>query len=157
MKEFAQWMEMHVWNVFSGLICGMFVYFMPIRNILILMFAFIIFDMITGLAAARKRGEAIQSCKLWNTIYKTLISTTLVLLLYSVDREFSLTGIISVHKIMGLFVCGFELWSILENAIQITNNSIFKALKKFMRDKVEEETGVDLNNDEQNESISKSN
>lgn len=150
-------MEMHVWNVFSGLICGMFVYFMPIRNIVILMLAFIIFDLITGIIAARKRGEAITSSKMWNTANKTLISVALVILLYSVDKEFNIINVVCTHKIMGLFVVGFELWSILENAIQITNNSIFKALKKFMRDKVEQETGVDLNNDEQNESISKSN
>lgn len=57
MKEFVQWIEEHVWNVFSGLICGLFAYLMPIRNIVILMLAFIIFDLITGIVAARKRGK----------------------------------------------------------------------------------------------------
>jgi phage-related holin len=144
MKEFVQWIEEHVWNVFSGLICGLFAYFMPIRNIVILMLAFIVFDLITGIVAARKRGEAITSEKMWNTVNKTLISVALVVLLYAVDKEFNIINVVCTHKIMGLFVVGFELWSILENAVEITNHSIFRALKKFMHDKVEEKTGVDL-------------
>lgn len=153
MKEFAQWIEEHVWNVFSGLICGLFAYFMPIRNIVILMLAFIIFDLITGIVAARKRGEAITSEKMWNTANKTLISVALVVLLYAVDKEFNIINVVCTHKIMGLFVVGFELWSILENAVEITNHSIFRALKKFMHDKVEEKTGVDLDikNEEETE------
>jgi phage-related holin len=149
MKEFGQWFELHIWNVFSGLICGLFAYLMPIRNIVILMLAFIIFDLITGIIAARKRGEAITSSKMWNTANKTLISITLVVLLYAVDKEFNIIGTVSTHKIMGLFVVGFELWSVLENAVQITNHSIFKASKKFMHDKVEEKTGVDLEQKEE--------
>jgi phage-related holin len=149
MKEFGQWFELHIWNVFSGLICGLFAYFTPIRNIIILMFLFIIFDLITGVIAARKRGEAITSEKMWNTVHKMLISIALVILLYSVDKEFNIINIVSTHKITGLFVVGFELWSILENAVQITNNSIFRALKKFMHDKVEEKTGVDMEQKEE--------
>ena len=39
---------------------------------------------------------------------------------------------------------GFEIWSILENMAQITDNPLFRFLKKFMGKKIKDVSGEDI-------------
>ena len=42
------------------------------------------------------------------------------------------------------FCCGVEFWSFLENAAVISDHPLFRWLRKFMKTKVEESTGIDF-------------
>ena len=108
------------------------------------MFAAIILDLFTGMLAARKRGEGLKSIKMWRTIYKLFYSIIIVMLLFGMDNEMGM-GFIQLHKIVAWLITGFEIWSILENAATISDLKIFFILKKFMSDKIKEQTGVSIN------------
>jgi len=107
------------------------------------MIAAILLDLILGVLAARARKEGIKSFKLWRTAYKLLIAVMVVALLYAMDIEIG-TDIIQLHRIVAWLITGFEIWSMLESAGQITDHKLFRMLKKYMEDKVEAITGVDL-------------
>ena len=138
------WITQHIWNFLFGIVLALVGYFLPIKNVVHVMSAAIMFDLFTGLWAARVKGRGWKSIKLWRTIYKLFISTIIIMLLYAMDKEMG-TPIVQMHKIAAWLITGFEIWSILENAAEISNLRIFIILKDFMHDKIEQQTGVDLN------------
>ena len=103
----------------------------------------IFFDLVLGIAAAIVRGDGIKSNKLWRTAYKTLIAYALIHLMWSVDKEM-LGGQFHTYMKAALIITGFEIWSILESAVELTDHKSFRMLKKLMHDKVKEKTGIDL-------------
>lgn len=62
-------------------------------------------------------------------------------LTYAFDKEIPL---IEIHIIAAWLVIGFEIWSILENMAQITDNPLFRFLKKFMGKKIKDVSGEDI-------------
>ena len=138
------WLAQHILNLLFGFLVALLGYFTPIREVVYFMFAAIIFDLFTGMLAARKRGEGLKSVRMWRTIYKLFYSLIIVMLLFGMDKEMGM-GFIQLHKIVAWLITGFEVWSILENAATISNLRIFFILKKFMNDKIKEQTGVSIN------------
>ncbi|MFV0377760.1 MAG: phage holin family protein [Mangrovibacterium sp.] len=137
-----KWFLQHILNLLSGLLMAIVGYFAEIKGVVNVMVVAIVLDLILGIWAARVRGEGIQSKKLWRTAYKMLISLAVVMLLYAADHEI---GLIELHKAAALLIIGFEIWSMLESAGQITDHKIFRILKRFMEDRVEKSTGVNIN------------
>ena len=138
-----KWLFQHLFNLFSGFILAILGYFYPIKGIINVMVIAILADLIFGIIAARSRKEGIKSAKLWRTAYKLFIAIIIVALLYAMDQEIG-TEIIQLHRIVAWLITGFEVWSILESSGQITNHKLFRILKKYMEDKVESVTGVDI-------------
>ena len=64
-----------------------------------------------------------------------------VALLFALDKEIDF---IQLHKVVAWIVIGFEVWSILENSVKITDHKVFRILKRFMEDKFKEQN-IDLN------------
>lgn len=155
MEKIWDWLEWHIPNFAMGVIGAASAYFQPIKGIVTITMITILVDMVLGIWAARKRGKGIKSVKLWRTAYKMLISFAVIHLLYSIDQEFGIT-IAHSYVIAGLFIVGFEMWSILENAAVITDHRIFRILRKYMEDKVKSSTGIDMvgedNKNKENES-----
>lgn len=139
----GSWIVQHIWNFLFGIIIVLIGYFLPIKNVVHVMSAAIMFDLFTGLWAARVKGKGWKSIKMWRTIYKLFISTIIIMLLYAMDKEMG-TPIIQMHKIAAWLITGFEIWSILENAAEISNLRIFIILRNFMQDKIEQQTGINI-------------
>jgi hypothetical protein len=89
--------------------------------------------------------KGIKSSKLWKTLFKLFFVVLFIMLLYSMDAEFH---IIELHRLVAWLIVGFEAWSILENMARITDHRIFRILKKFMEDRIEKQTGIDLNEED---------
>lgn len=143
--KICAWTLAHKGNVITGIVIGIAGYFAQIKGVMIVTLAAIILDLFLGIWAARVRGEAISSVKLWRTVYKTLIAVMLIHLLYAADIEFGFQEF-KTYKTMAMFICGFEVWSMLENAAVITDHPAFRGMKKLFETKVKEKTGVEFNN-----------
>lgn len=137
-----KWLLSHCYNFIAGIVMALIGYFAPIKEIILVMVIVILFDLITGIWAARVQGIGIKSMKLWRTVYKLFIAIVVVSLFFAMDTEME---VIKLHKIAAWLITGFEMWSILENAAKITDHKIFRILKHFMEDKVKDTTGVDIN------------
>jgi len=142
------WVVGHLWNFRFGLvsfvasafasICG---YFAPLEEIFIVLFVCIMADLVTGIWAARVKGQGIKSKKLIKTIVKIGLYFGVILLIYSIDHAFN---ILNLSNYTAWLIVGFEAYSVLENVMIITNNPIFRAIKKLMSDKIKDTTGVDI-------------
>ena len=136
--------SLHIGNIATGFVATVAGYFAPVKGMAIVMLAAIIIDLISGVWAALEKREGIQSKKLWRTSYKILFAIVIVNLMHSIDIEMGIPGV-TTSKIVALFITGFEVWSILENAAIISDHPIFKVLQKYMSKEVKEKTGIDLN------------
>lgn len=136
-----KWLLSHMCNFISAIFFACIGYFSPIKGIIHVMIFAIVVDLASGILAARKRGEGIKSHKLWRTIYKLVFALAVVMLTFALDKEI---GFITTHTSVAWLIIGFEIWSILENAGQLTNHPIFQILRKFMEDKVKTSTGINL-------------
>ena len=136
--------SLHTGNIATGIVATVAGYFAPVKGMAIVMLSAIIIDLLSGVWAALVKREGIQSKKLWRTAYKLLFAFVIVNLMHSIDIEMGIPGV-TTSKIVALFITGFEVWSILENAAIISDHPIFKVLQKYMRKEVKEKTGIDLN------------
>lgn len=146
MHEYRYFLD-HLGNTTSALFFACLAYFAPISGVIHVMVGTIILDQIFGLAAARKRGEAIKSSKLWRTGEKLFYSVVIVASLFAIDQEMN---VVESHRFVAFLVAGWEMWSILESAAFLTNHPMFRMIQKFMIQKTEEATGIDISEREDN-------
>ena len=119
-------------------VCG---YFAPLGEILIVLFACIMADLVTGIWAARVKGLGIKSKRLKKTAVKIGLYFGVIMLIYSIDHAFN---ILNLSSYTAWLIVGFEAYSVLENTMVITDNPVFRVLRKFMNDKIKDTTGVDI-------------
>lgn len=86
-------------------------------------------DLITGIWAAVKRGEAFSSAKLRQTITKTLGYQLAIVLSYVTESQ--LLPEIPVLKVVAGLIASTELVSALENLASITGVPLADAVKKL--------------------------
>ena len=141
------WVLAHSYNLIVGAIAGIAGYFAPVQNVVLVVVMAILLDCLTGVWASAKRGKGIKSRRLLRTFYKIGLATIVIYLLYSMDKEM---GVIELHKIVAWVIAGFEVWSILENATKITDHRIFRLLRRFMEDRIEQNTGIKIDEKESN-------
>ena len=120
MKEFA---TKHL----GALLISTLAVFAPIKGMIIVAGLAVIVDLITGIVAAKKRGEEIKSSKIGITVSKLIIVETAILMCfliqtYLLDNAFPLVnwvaGVIGVHQI----------YSIMENLNSISGNQLFTSI-----------------------------
>lgn len=111
--------------------------FAPIKAVL-LVTGFVIFvDLITGIMAARKRGEKITSAALRRTISKMVIYQTAILSGFLIETY--LTGDLApITKIVASVIGVTEGISIFENLNTLSNNKLFSDLLKKLGSKNDE-------------------
>lgn len=100
--------------------------------------------MITGISAAIKERQIIESNKLRKTVYKFLMYCTVIVLVHAIDTEMIVLVNLGLARICSAIICGIELYSILENCYRITGNRVFKVLTQSVLKKIENETGANL-------------
>lgn len=99
----------------------------PIHSVLVAVGVLIMADLVTGVWAAHKRGEKINSAALRRTVSKILIFNLAVISGFVVEK-YLLSDIMPVSKIIAGVIGTVELVSILENANTITGTNIFQLL-----------------------------
>ena len=128
-------------NFFAGVFAALAGFFDPISGVLSLMIIVILCDLVLGVWASRRRGDAISSRKLWRTGYKLGLSLLIVTLTFWIDKELQ---IIELHKLLAWLIVGFELVSMLESACTISEHKIFRIARKLITDKVKETTKINI-------------
>lgn len=101
----------------------------PIQAIIISVGILIVGDMVTGILAARKRGENITSAAMRRTVSKMFVYQLVVISGFLLDH-YLLTGTIIIPKIVAGVIGMVEFKSILENVNKITGIDILSDLMK---------------------------
>lgn len=142
----------------SGAIISFFGYLLPIRNIVHLLIAFFIADVVFGYLAARKiRKERFSVKIIWeHTIPRMLVSIILITGAFMWDEVYAM-DFISTYKVIGWFISGVLLYSIAENGYKITNWSIFPKIGNLFKSKVNDSTGMDITDDDKTKNESNEN
>lgn len=133
----------------AGVVSGLSSYF--IQNIMPLVVCVLVFeviDFITGIWKSRilagRRGEkfAFESVKAWRTIYKFVFIIAGIIMSELLDTVISERDL-RLANFFTAFCCGVEFWSFLENAAVISDHPVFRWLRRFMKDKVEDKIDFD--------------
>lgn len=103
--------------------------FAPAKALILVTGVLIFADLLTGILAAKKRGEKIKSAALRRTVTKCFVYESAILLGFLVET-YMLDGFIPVSKIAAGLISIVELKSILENLDKINGNPIFTVLVK---------------------------
>ena len=134
-------MERFCLSVFAGIAAV----FAPIQALLLWVAIFVIADLVTGIAAAKKRKELLSSNKLRKTVDKLVWYSLAITLAFGLDEKVLVFVPMFLANGMAGICCGNELYSIFENAYTITGNRVFWILTQFTNKKINEVTGVETN------------
>jgi phage-related holin len=114
-------------DILSNLALATLLVFLPIKATLTVVMVLVLVDLVTGILAARKRGEKITSSGLKRTVIKLLVYESVVMLGFLTEQY--LTGdIVPVVKILGGLVGLTELKSVLENAEELTGIPLIQVI-----------------------------
>lgn len=142
LRSFAS-MFADAYNFFAGWLGSLVVYFLPVFDILRMLVFFFVLDCLVGYWKSRKiDGKPFQGRIVWDkTITRLALSTVIILCAFSWDNVYS-QDVIKVHMIIGGFISGVVLLSIVQNGYEISRWSVLNRLAKHLDKKLES----DLNN-----------
>lgn len=120
---------------FAYFTAAIIAFFLPIHNILVGIGTLIVADMITGIFAAKKRGEKIHSKKMGATVTKTILYFLGIILAQIMQNLFLDTGTESIVKATAGIFAVIEFKSNLENISTATNIDLIGKLKQFIETK----------------------
>lgn len=123
MKAFTHFLTEYVQPILMSTLAV----FAPVKAILIVTGVLIIADLISGIMAAKKRGESISSAGLRRTITKIFVYNMAVVTGFLVEK-YMITDIFPVSKLIAGIISVVELKSILENLNTINGTDIFKTI-----------------------------
>lgn len=112
----------------------------PIKAILLVTGFLIFSDLVSGVIAARKRGETISSSGLRRTITKILVYNLAVISGFLVET-YMISELLPVSKLISGVIALVELKSILENLNNINGTDIFKTVISSLGSKNDEKKG----------------
>jgi uncharacterized membrane protein len=112
--------------------CGViFSFFLPIKHFLIFTIFVVFADTVTGIIAAKKRGEKITSKGLYRTSQKVVVYFCGIMIFHGASVTFALPSQI-VYSVS--FLIAFtELYSVSENIKSITGVNIGTIILKFFK------------------------
>lgn len=113
--------------------------FAPIKAVLITALVLVIADLLTGVAAAYKRGEMITSAGLKQSIVKAVVYE-LALILGYIAEHYLIGNALPATNVVGALIGITELKSCLENLDSIYGAPIFRSIIKGLVDKDEKKT-----------------
>jgi len=151
----AEWVRCfasHVWTLISGIFMMAVGYLFPIKDIIHLIIFFFILDVIFGYWAARRlRGEKFSAKIIWNTtIPRMLVVLVIIISAFLWDSVFN-QSFIATYKVIGYFISGVILASIVQNAYNITEWPALTEIGSIIKIKIKEKTGIKINNRENKE------
>lgn len=110
----------------------------PIKPVIITVGILIISDLITGIWAARKRGEQITSAALGRTVSKMVVYQTAVVTGFLLQK-YLLADAMPIVNIVGGIIGMVEFKSFVENANVIVDGDIMKEILKKLGSKNDEQ------------------
>lgn len=110
----------------EGFIVSIFSIFAPIQSILATSAVMIMSDLITGVMAAKKRGEPITSAGLRRTISK--LFTYELAIMFAFLAEHYISNVLPFVKMASAMVSLVELKSIYENLNSLSSDNLLKGL-----------------------------
>jgi uncharacterized membrane protein len=112
--------------------CGvLFSFYLPIKHFLIFTIFVVFADTVTGIIAAKKRGEKITSKGLYRTSQKVVVYFCGIMIFHGASVTFALPSQI-VYSVS--FLIAFtELYSVSENIKSITGVNIGTIILKFFK------------------------
>jgi uncharacterized membrane protein len=112
--------------------CGvLFSFFLPIKHFLIFTIFVVFADTVTGIIAAKKRGEKITSKGLYRTSQKVVVYFCGIMIFHGASVTFGLPSQI-VYSVS--FLISFtELYSVSENIKSITGVNLATTILKFFK------------------------
>lgn len=133
-----------VWAMVSGFFMAALGYFIPIKNIVVLLVVFFLFDVVFGFWAAKKvRKERFSMKIIWKTTMpRMLISIALIILAFSWDKEYE-QDFVATYKVIGWFISGVLLANIVQNGYYITKWDVLLGLGNLLKKRIKEKMGLD--------------
>lgn len=105
--------------------------FAPIKGVIVTVGIVILVDTVTGVLAARKRGEKITSAGLRRSISKALIYQTAILTGFLIEK-YLIGDIIPLTKLLAGAIGAVESISIVENLNSLSDNNVFKKVIELL-------------------------
>ena len=133
----------------SGAAAGLAAVFAPVAPMIVCAMLFIGVDFVTGLAAdraaTRRAGGPwyFESRKAWRTVLKLALTLTAIVMAWLLDRYVLDFLHLNVARLFTGFTCGVEFWSFLENAAQISDAPVFRWLRRYVRQRIVQQTGIE--------------
>jgi uncharacterized membrane protein len=133
-------MKAVIYNIFKlgydgiaySICCGViFSFFLPIKHFLIFTIFVVFADTVTGILAARKRGEPITSKGLYRTSQKVVVYFVGIMIFHGASITFGLPSQITYS--VSFIIAATELFSISENIKSITGTNIGTIILRFFR------------------------
>jgi uncharacterized membrane protein len=110
--------------------CGLiFSFFIPIKGFLIFTVFVVFADMATGILAAKKEGQKINSRGLYRTIEKIVVYFCAILIFEGARNTFSLP--FNITYMAAFLIATVELYSISENIKRITGVNLGVLITRF--------------------------
>lgn len=131
-------------KIWAYCISGTIAFFEPLWVLMLWFFIFVGCDFITGISASIKERKIITSNKLSRTVKKLLMYCMVIVLVHAIDKDMLTVIDLGLARICATIICGIELYSILENCYRLTGNKVFKVLTTATLKKIEDNTGVNL-------------
>lgn len=134
-----------LYRCFSGALLSLLSLFAPIGELVFCALLFIVIDFITGVLADRK--QALREGREWFfesglarlTIRKAALTILTIAMARLLDCWVLPPLQLNLAKLFTGFVCGVEFWSFLENAAQLSEDPIFRWLRRYARRRVGKE------------------
>ena len=112
--------------------CGwIFSFFVPIKGFLLFVIAVTFADMVTGIKAARKEGQKINSRGLYRTSEKIAVYFVGIMIFEGAKNTFSLP--VPITYMVAFLIATVELISISENIKRITGVNLGVLITRFFR------------------------
>ena len=133
-------MKAVIYNIFKlgydgiaySICCGvLFSFFLPIKHFLIFTIFVVFSDTVTGILAARKRGEPITSKGLYRTSQKVVTYFCGIMIFHGAGITFGLPSQITYS--VSFIIAATELFSISENIKSITGTNIGTIILRFFK------------------------
>lgn len=126
--------------------------FAPVTPLVLCALAFVMIDFVMGILAGRKRAARqhkdwyFSSDKAWKTVIKLTCIVVGIGMCHLIDTQ--IIDFMNLHlaKLFTGMVCGIEMWSYLENAMEISDAPVFRSLQKYVGKKMKDEVGIDIEN-----------
>jgi len=140
------WWSDHLGNFIAAVFLAIITYFAEIKGTIVVMFAAFCLDLLLGIIASRKVDkEKFKMSKFFTAIERIMIACLLIMLLFSMGKEMRIA--VDLYNFAAWMVTGFILYSAAENGYRMTGGKFFLMIKNLIRKKVEENTGIDIDNE----------
>ena len=111
----------------TGVLVSTLDVFAPIKAVILVTGLLIFADLVTGILAARKKGQKITSAGIRSTVTKVFVYNAAIMLGFLAET-YMLDGFIPISKIASGLIAVVEMASLLENLNTINGSPIFKSL-----------------------------